>query len=739
MKKVLSFLLAAILLLSVLPVCVSAQPGTAKLYNVYGDNMLFQQNREAILAGTGTAGTRITCTLKNDVQAVVAEAQSAVNADGVFKVSFRAPKGSYAVYSIELAADGIIFDTLENVVFGELWVSGGQSNMQLEMKYSLTGREMQKNGTRGSRNVRYFYAPPNPKYNGNADVLPLMPQTEIPDCCWFDGTDKRIFNISGLGFFFAEKLQAEIGMPVGILSGSLGGSSLAAWLPRDVVEADPEAVRLLGSQYIPAKSWKEDGSLNCLTVCSGMYNKKIAPLCNFRPAGMIWAQGESDASWKHGKYTALFTLMQDAYAALFDCGDAGFPIVYSVFHDFSFGDMDAFKRKSSELADMQRLRPETRAVVSVSDVPLTFALETQVCHPIDKQPVGERMAYAAQGLVYGEDHCCSAPNLQKSEIRDGSVYLTYNYCGDTLKAKGERICGFTVCGSDGVYVPAEAEIVSADTVRVYSEQVPEPKAAMYANGLITGRCNLFAYENGEYVWPVLPTITDWNYADRIWTDFGWTDCDTNEIWREESLQTAGTYTIWEGENAEAAIAPDSAYKGAGGLQITGKTNRFSVSPITTYTDENGECQIFQEFSCLRWQNFGTMSVMLRNNGTEDVRLSALRIYTDADSWVAPVVQGTSRTDAVIPADHAWHKVTFNLNTLRFSGKRLPVAASRTYLRQVRDAVFCFEGDNAALSMDELCFAPQKCASPVLHLYGIGPVSILFNLINWIIGLVRVAD
>lgn len=735
MKKAISIILAVIIVALAAVPSFAAQTSDAKLYNVYGDGMLFQQKKEAILEGTGTAGSKIECILKDSTGKTAAESASTIGSDGIFKVSFTAPNGGYEEYTIEMKCDGTVFDTLTNVVFGELWLSGGQSNMQLEMRYSVTGREMLQNGTLGSKNVRYFYSAPNPVYNGNANNLPYSPQTEIPGCCWFDGTDKRIFNISGIGFFFAEKLQKELDMPVGLLSGSLGGSSINAWIPREYIEADKTLKKAIGSGYVSEKDWKEDGSLSVLGDCTGMYNKKIAPLENFRPAGMIWCQGESDSSWEHGRYTTVFNALQKSYSDLFGYENELMPIVVTALCDFSFGDMDAFKRLSSEFSEMQQISPETRSIVSLSDIPLTYYLETQVCHPAEKKPSGERMAYAAQGLVYGSDNCVCAPVIKSSKIKDNSIYITYNYCGDTLKAKGDRIYGFTICGRDGVYLPAEAEIVSADTVRVYCDSIKKPKAAMYANGLITERCNLYAYKNGEYIWPVLPTITDWSYTDSIWTDFGWTDCDTDEIWREESLTIAGRYKIWEGSGASAEISSDSAYMGSGGLKITSGQKDFSVSPITTYSDENGEKQYFQEFK-ENWMNYKTMSVAVRNDGSEDINLSAIKIYKDNGKWVTPLVKATLKTGTVIPADGEWHKITFCLNSLLFSGKILPADATRTYLSDVRDVEFCFEGEDAQLSFDEISFETSGLATPVIKLLGPGPVSLLFNIVTTIIGLIK---
>ena len=120
---------------------------------------------------------------------------------------------------------------------------------------------------------------------------------------------------------------------------------------------------------------------------------------------------------------------------------------------------------------MQQMSPETRSLVSLSDIPLTFSLETQVCHPTEKKPSGERMAYAAQGLVYGKNDFVGVSTLKSYEIKGSDVFVTLDNVGDTLKVKGTKIYGFTACGKDGVFLPADAEIISEDTVKVTCEEI----------------------------------------------------------------------------------------------------------------------------------------------------------------------------------------------------------------------------------------------------------------------------
>ncbi|MBQ1243504.1 MAG: hypothetical protein IIX98_03905, partial [Clostridia bacterium] len=130
MKKTFAMILITAILFC-FGISASAETGAqATLYNYYGDNMLFKQNDDAIFAGTAAAGSEIICTLTNSSGETVAVANTVASADNTFSLSFKAPAGSFEEYTATLTVNGEIFDELTGVVFGELWLAGGQSNMQ---------------------------------------------------------------------------------------------------------------------------------------------------------------------------------------------------------------------------------------------------------------------------------------------------------------------------------------------------------------------------------------------------------------------------------------------------------------------------------------------------------------------------------------------------------------------------------------------------------------------------------
>ena len=170
-----------------------------------------------------------------------------------------------------------------------------------------------------------------------------------------------------------------------------------------------------------------------------------------------------------------------------------------------------------------------------------------------------------------------------------------------------------VCGADGVYVQANAEIVSADTVKVWSGDVTSPASASYAYCVSNMRSNLYATANGKLALPVCQFVTDKSVGTHYWFDRLWTDCNDELTWHVMSEMEANrNYSSWLAEGAQITFAN-------GVMNVTGGTE-FTLSPALNYksgkkfedTDNN-------------YSDYGKMSFYVRNNGSADVELSEIRI------------------------------------------------------------------------------------------------------------------
>ncbi len=700
-KKFLSILLVISLLFSFAVFANAEENANTSLYTIYAHGMLFQHSKEAILAGTGKVGDTITAELYQGKK-LVASGESTVGNNGKFTVSFMAPKGSYTQYIIMLKENGEYITTLKNIVFGELWLASGQSNMMFPLSQSLTGVEMWQNQKKLSPWLRVLLVPGYPEYKGKdaLTLLPLEAQDDITDAAWVTGEDMNVYNISAVAYFFAEQLMKKLDMPVGILNSSLGGSSVASWLSRETCESDKELTEYLAdrSQYFSASEWKEDNQ-DVYTHVTANYNQKIHPLKYFRPVGMIWYQGETDISWADEMYGKAFTLMQKSYSKLFGFQNEMMPIVYTQLAPYNYGHDTMLPQRNFYYTAMQQEYASSRAVISIHDIPLTYFMPSGVIHPQRKEEVGQRMFFAVDGLVYGTRETYTVSTIKSTEIKDASVYVTFENIGDGIKTDGDKITGFAICDETGVYVQADAEIISKDTVRIYANGISNPKSTSYAYCPSSMRSNLYATENGKLALPIGPFVTDANYMTKAWLDQPWMDCDKEKAWFNEADPYSGFYNTWENENATLAF---------NGSYINVKAqNDFTISPAITLVSEDDK-ESFRYDSQRDFSDYGKLTFSIRNNSEDDVTFKYLQLYRGKITWYSPEVNASGDSSFVIPADGEWHTIALDLNTLYLHGNECGAISPNNMIKYLQDIKLCFScEDNANIDIDNFRFTPEE--------------------------------
>lgn len=690
-----SLFVAILMIISIVPVSF-AENSPAKLYEMYDDGMLFKQNSEAVFAGTAMKNSAISCELKNSDGTVIAAGTTKASGDGTFAVSVKAPQGGYSEYTVTLCADGQVFSQINHVVFGELWLASGQSNIDLPLAQSTVGSEMKAKGKTGNSWLRFLWIPSYPEYNGKSENVPLNPQQDIKGCKWIKGSDSSIYGFSAVGYFFAQKLMEKLDMPVGVIQSSLSGSTIASWLSREAIDGEKDVKDIYTNRgaYIPSDKWDE-ANRNIYMDISGNYNKKIAPLKNFRLSGMLWYQGESEVmlNSSYGEYSKQLDLLQRSYSDAFSY-DGTLPLVFTQLSSYDYADDFRLQQFNIELSQFQNADTNSRAMMSIYDVDLTYDTALGPIHPIAKDVVGERMVFCAEGLVYGKDSCYTSATVETVSIDENAVYITFKNTGDGLICGGETLKGFSVCGENGIYLPAFAEIIDKDTVRL-SSNVTNPVSAAYAVTQSNGRSNLFALVDG-YRMPVSPFITDMKYSENLWKDNGWTDCDSERIWRTHTNELAGYYDTWTAENAACSVTKNSAYSGEGGLSVVSSKTSFSVNPILT--DKNGKV-LFDIDSDLR--KYNALSFKIRNNSSSELNLNYIKI-TNGSQWIAPAVLGTDSCSVIIPADGQWHTVAFDLTKL-YKSANTQSKADKIELKGIDGLHLCFEANEADLSIDDFEF------------------------------------
>ena len=123
-------------------------------------------------------------------------------------------------------------DTLEikNVLFGDVWLCSGQSNMETPVSrvMSLYGKEIENYG---NPNIHYVKIPLNYNFHG--------PQEDVSPCSWVELNPETAAGFSAVAYFFAKELFEKTGVPIGIINSSVGGSPAEAWISEEALKPFP--------------------------------------------------------------------------------------------------------------------------------------------------------------------------------------------------------------------------------------------------------------------------------------------------------------------------------------------------------------------------------------------------------------------------------------------------------------------------------------------------------------------
>lgn len=229
---------------------------------------------------------------------------------------------------------------------------------------------------------------------------------------------------------------------------------------------------------------------------TGLYNGMIYPLKNYAVRGILWYQGESNTGNPYD-YKELFEALIKDWRKLWNLGDI--PFYYVQLANYCPWRMEP------EVSGWAKVREAQRQVLDLPNTGMAVTIDVGMyndLHPWDKKSVGERLALWALNHVHGEDNVCSGPLYNRMTVEDNKIRLYFTYIGSGLLVKGSKLETFEICGKDGIFYPAEAEIEN-DSILVYSKKVSRPKRVRYAWADNPEKANLYNKEG----LPASPFIT----------------------------------------------------------------------------------------------------------------------------------------------------------------------------------------------------------------------------------------
>lgn len=410
----------------------------------FSDHMVLQQGKPVHLFGTAAAGKTVEITLAGEAGTVNGAATA--DSDGRWAVTLPAQAASFSAYTITARQD-VQTCVLTDVLFGEVWVCGGQSNMQYRVYESYEAAEWKTKERHPA--VRVF------RQEGSCDPHNAWAE---PQGRWETAADwATVEQCSAVGYYFAEKLYAERQVPVGIIVAAIGGTSITTWLSREIVEANPAYQTLTeqsGLQWDPSV-W---------ATAYAYYHTFIEPFRGYQAAGILWYQGEADAE-RPAVLEQGIPLLVKCWSEVFDNSGAQLPFLAVQIAPYDYPNNGCALTNEAIAKGVATVARTGKALTyPIYDVGLE-AHEQPPIHPMRKQPVGERGALAALGLVYEQPGLYSGPVPVSAVARDGKIRLTFSNTGDGLRLlNGSKLKGCVVSYRENSYVPVSAVLTDENTV-----------------------------------------------------------------------------------------------------------------------------------------------------------------------------------------------------------------------------------------------------------------------------------
>jgi sialate O-acetylesterase len=505
--KLFRFGVATSLVLSCLS-ALSQENARVSLAKVFGDHMVIQRETAVPVWGWASPGDKIQVNVQEEgaTDGKSRTSEATTDAGGKWQVGLppRAAGGKPLQLRIALLRDGRTSEicTLKDVLVGDVWLCSGQSNMGFTINTAKTGK--QDMAQSANSNIRLFQVQQGPAWAPQRD-LRGAPQWRV---CSPAGLDR----FSAVAYYFGRDLQKHLGIPVGLVESEVGGTPAESWTSEEGLKEFPEYAqqiarsRELASDPAAAKRAYEDvlarwqqevdtSSTAGSKVTSStvghkpspdghprrpavLFNAMINPLVPLAIKGVIWYQGESNAS-RAEQYQRLFPALIADWRRLWEAPNLPFLFVQLPY--FHARKPEPGEDTWAELREAQlitfRTVPNTGMAITVDTG------DAKNIHPADKEPVGARLAIAARGIAYGEKLEWSGPLFTTATLEGAGMRVKFEHTGSGLTTWDgqEAVRGFALAGEDHNFAWADAKIDNAtNTVLVSSPLVPHPVSVRYA-------------------------------------------------------------------------------------------------------------------------------------------------------------------------------------------------------------------------------------------------------------------
>ena len=451
--------------------------------SLFSDNMVLQRETNVPVWGTASNGEYVTVEFEGQKLTTTAK-------DGKWKVNLK-PLKAGGPFTMTIKGSNTV--TIKNILVGEVWLCSGQSNMERGLIYDTVAKDAIANSA--NEQLRLVTIPHNARDT---------PQTEVA-CKWVSSSPTTTNHFSATAYWFGSKLQKELGVPIGIINSSFGGTPIEAWvsektlsslpIPKDV-SSDPtlakadykirqERAQPILDKYIAEKETAKQQHLPAPPSPAGiigpyrgpnvLYNGMISPLIPYAIKGMVWYQGENNAHVGRNTYYQLLPALIKEWRSEWGEGNIPFFIVQ----------LCPFHKKVTDPNLPSGIAAVSDAQRSALSEPNTALLVTTDLvepdgdvHYKRKEPLGARLVLAAKAMAYNQKVEYSGPLYKSVEFKGNKAILSFTHIGGGLVAKDTALTWFTIAGEDKKFYVGNA-VIEGEKVVVTSPNVPNPKSVRY--------------------------------------------------------------------------------------------------------------------------------------------------------------------------------------------------------------------------------------------------------------------
>ena len=571
------------MLLVCLVVLASEAQAELRLPHIFGDSMVLQREKPVAVWGWADAGKQVTVEFAGQRKDCLA------GQDGRWRTTLDPLPACAQAAELVIRSTGssVVF---ENVLVGDVWLLGGQSNMEQALRNIRDGDVEVLSADRPA--IRLITVPlradPTPQddfprideYNSWSNVTERKGDWQV---C----TPETVQLFSAVGYVFGNRIHQVTKVPVGLIDTSWGGTTVEAWISRPTLTKIPEAQSLLDDWDARIAVYDPDASLAELVARwesrveklkadgrdpepkptepkpspavnrnnpGAAYNAIIAPMAGLSVKGVLFYQGINNAvgGARPSVYRKTFSALIPEWRRTFQDEQLPFGIIQMVSYGFPPYMTELETRMVSAAPYIREAQLQAHLDHDNTGFVCAYDLGHIQMHSPYKAPLGERIARWALATQYDQQLTYETPLYESMEIDGDRIVVQMN--GPIHPSSGGRakILGFAIAGEDRHFYPAEAYMEGSDRVSVHSEFVKQPVAVRYAWGTRPYGTFVGGGWSGQ---PVAPFRTDdWEWRDTPY-DRSSPEYREFDAWMREQREQAQQWLIQRKvEEAEKTLA-----------------------------------------------------------------------------------------------------------------------------------------------------------------------------------------